>query len=252
MKYHWILLACLALAFTACAAIHGGSGLPKQRPADLVINYHNGGGMLDQGEDYLICQDSCVRDSRFQGHQNRWICKTDPKKLDALYAQFIKDDVTSIQSENQGEVYDRGGVTLRFSHGGKSTELIDAGSNFIVENDRARFARTSAGIVAFVEQGLQSQAIPVVIDLRVETGDTAVQACSVSLDNQQILNWQVQNAVPLAQVRTVQLLPGRYEVQGSAQVGQKWVSLHWPITMSAQKDHFLLLLKNGSFGLQEK
>ncbi len=252
MKNHWILLACVALAFTACAAVHVGNGLPKQRPADLVISYNNGGGMQDQGEAYFIFQDSCVHDSRFQGHQNRWVCKTDPKKLDALYAQFVKDDVTSIRSENQGEVYDRGGVTLRFSHGGKTTEIIDAGSNFIVENDKARFARTSAGIVAFVEQGLQSQAIPVEIDLRVETGDTAVQACSVTFDDQQILNWQAQNAEPLVQVRTVYLLPGRYEVQGSAQVGQKWVSLHWPIEVSAQKDHFQLLLKNNSFGLQEK
>jgi hypothetical protein len=252
MKNHWILLACVALVIAACATIHDGSGLPKQRPSDLVITYNNGGGMQDQSEHYYISTDSCVRDSRFEGHQNRWVCKTDPKKLDAFYTQLFQDNVATIRSEDNNEVYDRGGITLRFSYGGKTIEISDAGSNFIVENDNARFDRTSSGIVAFVAEGIQSQRIPVEIDLQVETGDSAVQACSLSLDNEQVLNWQAQNAEPLAQMRTVQLLPGRYEVHGSAQVGQKWVSLHWPIKVSAQKDHFQLLLKNDSFGLQEK
>lgn len=251
MKSLLILFSAMTIVLCGCASM-GGGDLPKQRPDDLVITYNDGGGMLDQSEEYFICKDSCVRDSRFQGHQNRWMCKTDLKKLDDLYAQLVKDDVTSIKTEDQGEVYDRGGISLRFSFGDKNFQIIDAGSSFVVERDQDRFNRTSDAITGFVDECVQSQTISIRLDLQVDVQDSAVQSCSINLDNINVLNWQAQNAEPLAQLRTLEFLPGQYELQGSAQVGQKWVSLNSPIKVSAAKHDFRILLKNDSFEFVEQ
>ncbi len=251
MKHLVFWLGIMSLLLAGCATM-GGGGLPKQRPTDLVITYHNGGGMENESDDYFICQDSCVRDSRFHGHQNRWICKADPKKLDALYAQLVRDDVTSIKTEDQGEVNDRGGITLRFSYGKESREIVDAGGSFVVERDEERFRGTANAIVGFVEECIQSQAVSVGIDVQVEVGDSSVQSCWVSLDNVVVLNWQAQNAEPLAHMRTVSLLPGSYELNGSFQVGKKWISINWPLKLNAAKPGFQLVLKNDSFAVIEK
>jgi hypothetical protein len=252
MKHFLFWIGAWSMVLTGCATMGGGSGLPKQRPADLVITYNNGGGMLDEGEHYYISQDSCVRDSRFEGHQNRWVCKPDAKQLDALYAQLVKDDVATIKTEDQGEVYDRGGITLHFDYGGKSFEIVDAGSSFVVERDADRFRRTADGIVGLVGECIQRQAIAIAFDLRVETGDSAVQECRISLDNTIIVDWRAQNAEPLAHLRTLTLLPGRYELTASYQVGQKWFSIDWPLKLNATKPGFQLILKKDGFAVIEK
>jgi hypothetical protein len=245
MKFLWILIGGIATTVMGCAVL--GGGLPKQRPSDLVVTYNNGGGMLNQSEEYYICQDSLVRDSRYQGHQNRWSCKPDPAKLDALYAQFLKDDITSIRSNNEGEVYDRGGITLRFSYGSNNFELVDAGNYFIAKADADRFGRTADGIVHLVEDCIQSQAIAVVIELQLQLGDSVAHHCSLSFDNNAVVDWQAGDHIPLAGPHTVHLLPGRYEIEGSAQVGSKWTSLQWPIEVTAAQRHFRFVLKNDSF-----
>lgn len=250
MKYLWILYCTLTLGLLGCAT-RSGNSWPKQRPDDFAVTYKYGGVIQDKSELYYISRDSCVRESRFEGHFNRWTCKTDPKKLDALYALIVKDDVSSIQSENIESAFPRDGITLRFNYGNKKTEIQDAGLNFVVEKDIKRFMHSSDAVVSFVDEGLQSQTIPVQLDLRIEVRDSAIQSCFLMFDYVAVMNWKLGESGQLTRQLTFPLLPGQYVIIGTAEVGSRLVVIRQPVQVDVAHHSFQLLLKNESFELVE-
>jgi hypothetical protein len=250
MKLRWAI-CCAASLLLTCVACKRGHEMPEQRPADLRVYYHEGGGMLPKSERYTVCDDSAVYETRYEMLQNRWRCSPTPTDLDRLWAELLRLDAVNIRIEERGLVQDRGGATIQISYSGVEAQLIDAGSSFVADADAERFAGLTQAILTTFDYCLYANAVPLRLDLRDETDSVAVQNCVISLNGQEMISWEAESGRPLTQTDSLLNLPGRFILDASAQIDGRYISLHAPLEISLAKHHYQIVLKNDTFELHQ-
>lgn len=243
-----MLLLGLSLLVEGCT----GGDLPSERPADLEIRYYDGGGMNPESEEYFISADSVTRSSFYNSHHNHWLGKARASQLDSLYAQLLADDVTGIRSEDQGEVFDRGGVSVHIEFGEKRFAIVDAGNMFVEKGDHGRWQRLCQNLSAFVEAVLRPQQVKANVSLLLDSLQAAPSSCYISLDRQNILDWQGGPVDGLAGDHPLLLLPGDYDLQASAKLGERYLSLHEQVVIDAAHPDYQVVLKSDTFELQQR
>jgi hypothetical protein len=135
----------LGLLLGAC-----GAGLPEERPPDFEFRYSRDGGMRPN---YLTFD---IRGGKGDLHQRmgrkdfRMRFTVTAAEQDRLYAILRKFRAHTIESENRGKVYDRGGPTVAFKADGRRWRVSGAGNMFIVKGDRARWNGLLAAVRGFI------------------------------------------------------------------------------------------------------
>jgi hypothetical protein len=244
-----ITLPIFSLTFGCTSFLGGNPGLPSTRPSDFSISSYEGGGMTPESEEYFVSEDSAGRVSFYEQSHNRWTFVPDPSRLDAFYDRIRQQDPTSITASDEGEVYDRGGISLHIEFDDHSFQVAHAGSSFVAERDWDRFDAVHQEIAAFVTEGLEANKVNLKVDFDLAVADTALANCSVSLSRERIAQWNRQNASPLTYETSLSLLPGQYMLNCWATISGKNVAVYRPIDITTEKQKLHITLKSDTFDI---
>ena len=136
--------------------------LPEKRPAHLVIEMYNGGGMTPEADQYYFSEDSCYAKFWRNRATNIIHFKLDAGKLDALYKVFYEKRFDEIRTR-QMETYDRGGISISLHFGEKNVSVNDAGSTYITDAYVENFNAVVAAIENTVAPVVKENEAPLVV-----------------------------------------------------------------------------------------
>jgi len=140
------------------------SDLPET-PAKFVINWSEGGGMLNRSEHIYISYDSAawVFDRYNQETVINW--NPDKKVINDLYGILKANKVDKIKSVSEGQVYDRGGITMDINIDDKSYRLDNSGSNFIMDKWKSNYATINNAVIDYAMKEVENKKIAIDISL---------------------------------------------------------------------------------------
>lgn len=125
--------------------IFSGSELPGD-PEKIIITWYDGGGMLPEGEDIYISEDSCVW-TQWQNQSERRLKFTMTKEeIRELYQVFLDNDFDRIDVLEEQEVYDRGGTSISVFADGKNFSKSNSGMSFVKEGSWDEYAAVENAI----------------------------------------------------------------------------------------------------------
>lgn len=128
------------------SSILGGNPALPENPKKIEIRWHEGGGMLPEGEDIFISEDSCYW-NKWQDQAHIHLNFTMTKdEVRALYQVFIDHDFNNIDVLEEQEVYDRGGTTIDVNCDNVYYAKSNSGMSFVMENDWADYAAVENAI----------------------------------------------------------------------------------------------------------
>lgn len=148
-----ILLIFLSIQFS-CNGDLFGTSLPAKRPAKIVIEMYDGGGMTPESVNYFISEDSCYVKFFKDQSTNTLRFKLSALQLDSLYAAFYENSFDKITAKEM-ETHDRGGISITLRFDGKDYNQHDAGSTYINDQWQKNFYAVVTAII--------KQANPVVV-----------------------------------------------------------------------------------------
>lgn len=143
------------------------SKLPTQRPADLKIEWHEGGGMLPQSEGLYISKDSSYFQYFYSQARNKVYFQMSDMELDHLYKQLLDNQIDKIKTEDRGTVHDRGGenITLTFNAYKNRVSVGSSGGIFIAKNWLEKYKNCLKAIEDLKNQKINELKFPFVISL---------------------------------------------------------------------------------------
>ncbi len=124
------------------------SSLPKS-PKEIEIGWSDGGGMMDLSTSIFISLDSSSWDYRRNGNEKHILFETSDEELKELYQVIRDNQFDRIKIRSEGEVYDRGGVSIRLNIDGKYYDVYNSGSYFIEDDWVDNWRAVSDAITAF-------------------------------------------------------------------------------------------------------
>lgn len=146
-KYFAIGAGIVILSLQSCQP-----SFPEKVPDDFKIEYTLDGGMVNTGRGITIQNGICIDEGRNEGVEYKYEWKIEEvKELETLYAELKKLNAFSLKSKNGGEVYDRGGESIRYTINGKSFIVSNSQSNFIYKVHAEAFNKSIALILTFAE-----------------------------------------------------------------------------------------------------
>lgn len=157
--------------FTSCS--NGGSivdsaenesNLPEN-PSKFTIDWSEGGGMLNRSQHIYISYDSAVW--VFDRYNNETVISWKPEKkvIDDLYEILRTNKIDKIQSTSEGEVYDRGGISMNINIDGKSYQIDNSGSNFIMDKWKTNYTTVNNSIVDYTMKEVENRKIQIEVTL---------------------------------------------------------------------------------------
>jgi hypothetical protein len=165
---HFASLAISLLIF-ACSgegggSIFNGSELPE-KPEKISFEWSDGGGMLPEGENIYISEDSSYWSMWRLDYEQKIYFTTSTEEMDQLYQVFLDNDFDKINLIEEQEVYDRGGTSIRLIADGKYFDKNNSGMTFVHENSWDEYDAVSNAIYSFAKQKTESSQIPVTVKL---------------------------------------------------------------------------------------
>jgi hypothetical protein len=145
-----IIAPFLFFGLTACSGEGGGnifssSELPEN-PEKIIITWYDGGGMLPEGEDIYISEDSCVWTQWQDQSERRLKFMMKKEEIRNLYQVFLDNDFDQIDILEEQEVYDRGGTSISVSVDGKHFGKSNSGMSFVKEGSWDEYAAVENAI----------------------------------------------------------------------------------------------------------
>ncbi len=144
MKFMFVLL------LLSCNSSY--KSIPAAMPADFKIEYHYDGGMMNTSRTIIIQSGACSDKGTDEGtpYEYEWN-NEDLPGLENLYTELKKLKAFTLKSKNEGEVYDRGGESMRFTINKKDYNVSDSQSNFIIKSDAEEFNKAIELILAYTK-----------------------------------------------------------------------------------------------------
>lgn len=215
------------------------NNLPETRPANLSINYYEGGGMVYYSEELSISADSCVYKINDGGVISKVYFNITPAGLDALYKVFTDNDFSNIKTREE-QVYDRGGESISLSWGqGNYANISDGGMTFIEKNWEKEWANCLKAVKQALVAGTEKQKK----DYEVRIDKTLFgKTMSVYIKHLTIIPESTvmsENGTDTFISKTTKLLPGKYKM--SVGYDRKYAEL--PVNIDSSKG-INLYLKN--------
>ena len=159
-KFHPILFFPITtLLLTACPEnSSGGNKLPKN-PDKLVIRWSESGGMLPVSKSIYISNDSASWE--YWRYKGETIISWEPteKELDDLYQTFVKHNFDKLESYSEGEVYDRGGVSMDFTVDDQSFNASNSGMSFIKDKWKNDWSVINSAVKSYAQSKVNQQLI---------------------------------------------------------------------------------------------
>jgi hypothetical protein len=161
MKKNLLLLSSVSLLMSACSgeggtAVFSGSDLPAD-PEKIIIEWHEGGGMLPEGQEIYLSTDSSYYSMwRDQTHQKLYF-NTSAEELKSIYQVFTDNDFDKIRLLEEQEVYDRGGTSISLNADGKNFSKNNSGMTFLHEDDYEEYNAIENNIYDFAKSKIENQ-----------------------------------------------------------------------------------------------
>jgi hypothetical protein len=145
-----LIILSLGLILLACSGEGGGnmfssSELPEN-PGSIVITWYDGGGMLPEGEDIYISEDSCVWTQWKDQSERRLKFEMTKAEIRELYQVFLDNDFDQIAILEEQEVYDRGGTSINVTVDRKQFGKSNSGMSFVKEGSWDEYAAVENAI----------------------------------------------------------------------------------------------------------
>jgi len=163
MKNNLILFFSIPMLIFACSCEGGStflnsSDLPAE-PKKLIIEWHEGGGMLPEGEDIYLSTDSSYY-SRWkdQTHQQLYF-QTSEQELLEIYQVCRDSKFDRIRLIEEHEVYDRGGTSISLNIDGNYVRKNNSGMTFLHEDDYDEYDVVASKIYEFALRKIEDQKI---------------------------------------------------------------------------------------------
>lgn len=202
MKYPLFALPFLVVLLTACPdstddGVNGSGDFPAD-PVGFTISTYEGGGMLPISFNSYISEDSA-----FWGYDRynnetviRWVPGEDEFK--ELYQTVIDNKVDKIKSDCEGEVYDRGGLSIEITIDGKSYQLDHSGNCFVQDKWKSNYGAIVSAIDKHTKSAIDEQmiALPLVAtdnlmncgyDIKVSTNQQAYYTFNADTTEREVL-----------------------------------------------------------------
>ena len=140
------------------------SDLPE-KAENLVIKLNEGGGMLPIWYKTYISKDSAYWLYDRYGYETivRWV----PSKgeLDELYDKLKSDKFDKIKSDCEGQVYDRGGISIEIEVNSKEYKINNSGNCFIQEKYLESYNSVLGAIVSYEQRKVKEQFIQIPLEV---------------------------------------------------------------------------------------
>lgn len=188
------LFYCLAVSLLifACSGESGGSILSgsalPENPDKISIQWSDGGGMLPEGENIYISEDSSYWSLWRLDYEQKIYFTTSSEEINQLYEVFLENDFDKIKLIEEQEVYDRGGTSIWLNADGKSFNKNNSGMTFVHENSWEEYDAVSKAIYSFAKQKTESNKIPV----KVKLSDSLLKSNYLIYIN--VNNWTIYNS----------------------------------------------------------
>ena len=118
------------------------SSLPQKRPQGMVIEMHNGGGMLPISKGVYISADSCYQQNQAYRTKNKTYFKLSAKELDQLYQTFVHNKFDLIKTQHS-QTHDRGGTSIYLRINRKTYQIHNSGSTYIRKSSQSNFSNVA-------------------------------------------------------------------------------------------------------------
>jgi hypothetical protein len=169
----------------------------KSLPEGFSVLLTESTGMLPYGRSLYLSPTECYEIQTEYGKDKKVNFSLNQEQLLALAQAFEKQNFAGIRSQ-EIETADRGGITLLLRSQGNVLSRADAGSTFILKEDRPRFEALLAEIAQIIQAPLQAQKVALELSLDASFAQGQNQV-SVMIGN--VLNYQsvqgVQTEIPL-------------------------------------------------------
>ncbi len=218
----------------------------KSLPEGFSILLTESAGMLPYGRSLYLSPTECYEIQTEYGKDKKVSFQLSQEQLVALVQAFEQQDFKGIRSQ-ETETADRGGITVLLRSQGNALSRADAGSTFILKEDRPRFEALLAEITKITQPALQAQKVALELSLDASFAQGQNQV-SVMIGN--VLNYQsvqgVQTAIPLHLIAGPQeILVNVYGRKEGSQGPQSIASARLQINIEKQH-RFIRLRLEGS------
>src|SRR5690349_6078322 len=145
-KFSLVAFLCLLLS---CA----GQKFPEKMPDDFKIEYHLDGGKVNVNRTIVLQKGECYDKGRNdKGEDFEYEVDIDkPEDLEKLYIDLKRLNAFALKSNNQGEVMDRGGESIKYTVNGKTYEVSNSQNMFIDKKDLEAFNASLNAILSFAD-----------------------------------------------------------------------------------------------------
>jgi hypothetical protein len=251
VHFQFVALAMLALLYSACtpSTTTTTATLPARRPADFEIKFHESGGPDDPVSDYQVGPQEAGMKQIINGKEQSWVVTTDTNALNDLYAAVKESDILNLTSQKEeGKNANRFGYTLEIVYNGNHFSVTDQGDTYIQqEADYSRFMDVIAVVREFVGKGLQSQMIPVAVELVLDPKSPKPEVLSVDLEETNLIanSEEIQPGDTL--LGETKPLKGTYTLKATAKVDGKDWTWSKAVDLIPGPSHTMLLLSKDGF-----
>lgn len=218
-----LFLPILLLTLSSCNT----GGLPVERPADFVVTLSDGGGMTPEGEDIYLSADSSWYENWFDQAHNHIALPVSEGEIDTLYTELRRNGAMSIESREEGMVYDRGGTTISLSFANEHHTITNAGSSFIAPRHAKQYQAVVDAIWAVAHRHIRRMKVDVPFTIIHHADSIQTIYINLSVNGQPVYNWEATRDEPFSQVEaSANLLPGNHDVNAWAELGGKQISVN--------------------------
>lgn len=162
------------LGVTVITSCSSQSVLPDEMPKDFLVELHHDGGMSPLGSTYVIGVDSSWAVFRNMGTQNRYKLEVPNESLLIVYNLIKEVNFERIEVNDEKEVYDRGGYSIKVNVNEQVIEKSHAQNSFIVPKWQRSFFLVKEKIISTVNSALMEHRIKVHVNV-----DSAVYSLGV-------------------------------------------------------------------------
>lgn len=196
--------------------LSGCGGMPAEMPEDFSVSFHIDGGMLPQGFNCSIKQDSSVVEKWFQGNKNRYVIATPPEAIRELYQQIREAQGTSIKTYEEEGVYDRGGESVGLTLNGEHYNISDGGMSFIKKGWQENFSKMVKAIDQYIENMLEPFRTEVSVKVEGELPE-GLSYFNVGVNEIDLISWSdnSENRVENGQIFAEEILTGDFEISAT-------------------------------------
>lgn len=173
MKIHNFITLPLFLVLTACPQNpnneENGSSNSKlpDSPKEFELTMSDGGGMTPEWEEVYISRDSAYWSFDRYKHETKIKWKLSDKEFDQFYDDLKAEKFDQIKSNCEGEVYDRGGISIRIIIDGEYYDIDNSGNCFIKE----KYAENYSNVVGLINKQIADHVNAQLIEVPLVVGD---------------------------------------------------------------------------------